>query len=268
MFKPLTPEVWRRKFSRSLIVGPPNSWKTTSLLTWPRPLHVLVYPGEKGASSLPTDAADVHVYTWEHDVTTAPTPGAIVKAIESLTVEILAGKHGPIATFAGDGLHKLYGAFFDAAASGVGDPDGKERGQVFGMAHASFLDYLTTVLASSVPYVAMTVWDGLEKDDPTAKAKDAPKHVWPELPGTLAKRIVGEFGTVLYASPGRETAPGQFSRGTWLTRPFGGVWGAGIKLPLAIAKTIPTTVNQDWVALEALVTKASTSSPLKEAPKP
>jgi hypothetical protein len=266
-FKQQDVDLWKRRFSRALVVGPPNSWKTSSLLTWPMPMAVVVYPGEKGSSSLPPTHPGLTTHVWEEDPLTANKPGPIVKAVEGVTLDVLSGTHGPITTFAGDGLHKLYEVYFDAAIAEVGD-DERVRGRAFGMAHESFMAYLKRVLHSPVPYVVMTCWDGPEKDNPLAdpKDKDAPKHLWPDFAGKLAKRIVGEFGAVLYAQPGTEllTGSGQrakFKAGTWYTRPHGAVWGAGLKLPLAVAQRVPSVVPQDWTALEALVLGPTPPSP-------
>ncbi|MEK6879083.1 MAG: hypothetical protein AABY22_05715, partial [Nanoarchaeota archaeon] len=52
---------------RVLIVGAPGSMKTTSLLTWPKPLHILSYPGEKGWETIPTNLEGVKAYVWDVD---------------------------------------------------------------------------------------------------------------------------------------------------------------------------------------------------------
>jgi hypothetical protein len=262
--KKLGTEEWKRLFSRALVSGPPNSWKTTSLKTWPRPTHVLFFPGEKGASSL-DHAPDLHGYTFEVDPATPMSARKVVKLVQTTTVEILSGKHGPIQTFAGDGLHKLYGIIHQANLDEListypSSDEDKLRGRAFGLAHEEFTSYLTLVCNSAVPRVVFTIWDGSTKDNAKDKSQDASSHIWPDLPGEMAKKIIGEVGAALYAVPGREVAPGKFSPGTWQTRRSGAVWGVGIKAPLSVVSRIPTAIPQDWTALEHMA--------FTEAPKP
>jgi hypothetical protein len=257
--KRLEPESWRRKFNRALLIGPPNSWKTTSLKTWPKPIAYIAYPGELGLSSVPMDD-QIQAWYWEHDPVTKQSPGAALRAVDAITIEILSGKHGEFATFAGDGLHKLYELIYAASLSELengplGDKVEAEklRGMAYGRAHNEFRQRIQLVSQSTISNVVMTAWSSMEKDDPeNARSK---KHVWPGLPGTMGQDVVGEFGAVLYAKPGTEIAPGKYTEGQWQTRRHGDVWGVGLKLPVNIATKIPTFVKQDWVELASLVEK-------------
>ena len=118
MFVKLDRSSWEFVISRDLRVGPPNSGKTVSLLTNERPLYIISYPGEKGSSSIPVfgkDAEGVQAYIWKEDDVTKNKPGAIIKAVETLTWDIMTGKEapiGPVKSFAGDGLHKLYSNYW------------------------------------------------------------------------------------------------------------------------------------------------------------
>lgn len=243
-------QVWERRARRVLLNGPPNSGKTTSLRTWPVPMVYVSYPGEKGTTSAP-HGEGVKAFVWD-----APDPSAAVNwvgvlaEVNKLTVEALSGKHGPIRTFAGDGLHKLYDVCLNVATGGA-----KARGEDFeprkyGTAGTLFFGYIEKVFYSGVDYIVLTCWDGLEKDDPDAKDKDTSKHIFPELPGKAAKLVMGEFAVVLYAI--REGS-GPSAQYKWQTQPFGKVWGAGVKMPLEVAKRLPVTVPQDWQGLEKLL---------------
>lgn len=269
-FKQLDPEQWRRLFSRAAIIGLPNSWKTSSLRTWPRPIHILSYPGENGAAAIPQEDG-IHAYVWEDDPATAKSPTAIVNEVERTTTEILAGKYGPIKTFAGDGFHKLYSVMYDAAFNELTDAlphidSDKLGGRAYAEAHKKAFRYFKRVNSSSVPYAVMTMWSGRDKDDP--ENKNSQSHIWPDLPGTLATKVMGEFGVVLYAEPGLEIAPGKFKPGTWQVRKGGKVWGAGMKLPPAVAARVPTIVEQDWGKLERVVFGDPTPAPLAPPPPP
>ena len=247
---------------RVLISGPPNSFKTTSLLTWPRPIHIVSFPGEKGWETIPVGVEGVHPYVWEIDDPSKVSAASVVAEVEKLTIEILTGKKGEVQTFAGDGLHKLYDWYYKRARVDIDDAPGmsddqkdiRAYGNPQGGAFKGFLDFLHKILHSTVPYVAMTVWEDPEKDDAQSKDRNAPMHVFPALPGKIAKRIVGEFSSTVYAEVTSPVADLQGSvKGTWQIRPGGKVWGVGVKAPVEIAKTLPKYIAQDFPTLERLL---------------
>ena len=192
-FVELNQLLWERMRSRVLIAGGPNTGKTTSLVTFPHDdkggMHVLLYPGEKGGASVPQDPY-VKGYVWEVDPGKKLASAAIVTQVGKLTTEILAGKHGPCQTFAGDGLHKFIGYILDDVTGGAFF-DGEEfEARLYGRAYQVFLDYLNDVTQSAVENVVFTAWDGSEADrakKPGEKASDIPSHTYPDLPGRLAK---------------------------------------------------------------------------------
>jgi hypothetical protein len=249
-FSILTPDTaaatWERARRRVLISGSPNSGKTSSLATFPRPIAVMFFPGEKGQTSLEV-GADVKAWVPEPSDPEKPQNwAAMVQSVERATNEILAGKHGQFQTFAGDGLHKLYTLYLAEATAGASMRGEEFDAKMYGSASKKFFTYLDRVLRSSMPYVVLTVWDGREKDDPSNKSKDAPSHIFPELPGKAAKDIMGEVSVAVYA-----TKVGPSFK--WQTRPQGSVWGCGVKLPPALAEKIPSFVDQDWSKFEPLL---------------
>lgn len=264
MFTSLGAEQWLRFVRRVAIVGPPNSWKTTSIWHptkgWPRPLHIISLPGEHGAASIQTGngvTADV----WEEDekpISAIAMRSQVIKR----TLECLATPG--LQTLVLDGFHKLYGIIFEAELEGLKTayPNQDEEtltGRAYGGAHKITYQFIRKLHSSTMPYTVVTFWAGREKDNPDDNSKKPSMHQWPDLPGQMAMRIVGEFGLVLFSKPGQEIAPGRYSPGTWQTRPQGTVWGAGMKLPPEIAAGIPTIVPQDWPALEKLFVGTATS---------
>ena len=260
-FIPLTEvsEVLRRM----LIVGPPNVFKTASLLTCHRPLYILSVPGEKGWETIPRHLPDVKGYVWRDDEASKGSSYATLQEVEKLTKELIAGKHGEVVTLAVDGLHKLYDLHFEAALAYMrttrafteGPNAGDEEvitGPAYGKAHRTFKKYLDLVLQSPIPYVIGTVWEGRIKDDPANKNRNAPTHIFPSIPGKMGERVVGEFGVVVYAKIGLP-GPDGFSKSHWETRKVGDIWGVGIKIDPEIARKIPPQVPQDFKKLEALV---------------
>ena len=254
-------DVVKKRFRRTLLNGPPNSGKTTSIRTWPGPVHVQVFPKEKGSSSLPfrtTDGQEIIGYIPDDiDVTKAQDWRKLAADLRTTTVDILAGKFGPVTTFFGDGLHKAYQVFLAEITGGANYTGEEFDAKLYSKAHAQFWEYVDMVQASGVPYVGFTCWDGLEQDNPQDDSKEGKKrkHLYPDLPGQAAKKIMGEFSLVLNA--GIEGV-GSAARYYWQTQPGGLVWGAGMKLPIEVSQKLklPREVDQDWTALDKKIVKA------------
>ena len=265
MFKELDDDLWLKVFSRALVIGPPNSLKTTSLLSWPRPIGILSYPGEKGSGTIPVNAPGVRAWVWEDQPDEngkEKSASQKIAEIEKITVQILTSG---IKTFAGDGLIKLAGLMWtkeyvrqlhnneELLAKGkITEDELKLRAygnENFGSCKAT-LGYINKVCQSGIENVVFTCWDGEEKDNPGERK--GPSHTYADLPGRLARRIVGEFGVTLFSHVSLPDPQGKVS-GSWQIRPKGSVWGVGIKVPPAIAKKMPTEVPQNWNKLVELL---------------
>lgn len=262
MFKPLNQSQRRKTASRVLIIGPPNSRKTTSLMTWDRPTHILVMPGEKGSATIPM-MDGILPYVWETEPDEEVGPHKVWNQLQVMTKEILSGKRGPITTFAGDGLHKVYQVIYDMhlldlVASGEAKAQKKGYefdvedvgGRAYGYAHKTFLNYLTMVNQSPVEYVVFTCWSAREKEDPDVKKSAS--FVWPDLPGQAAQWVLGEFSVVLYSEVGNPMPDGR-ATAKWVLRPGGQVKGVGVKTPVETATRMPASVPQDWQVLKKIL---------------
>lgn len=249
--KPMDPETWKKKRSRVLLAGEPGARKTTSLLTWPRPLHVLIMPGEKGgASIIPDPANGVYVYAFEEEHPDKKTPSAmVVMEVKKWTGEILAGKHGPVMSFAVDGLHKLSDYMMDAATAGKFLNGEEFEPTLWGLGRRDILNYVSLVQHSPVENIVFTCWAGPERDRPDKSCKTS--HIWPDLPGQLAKKALGEFTAVLYASIRPHPKDPQQMIGVWQLQPDDIVWGCGVKCPVEVARTLPRYIPQDFSILMA-----------------
>jgi len=266
-FKPLDKNSWVKSLSRTLISGPPNSRKTTSLMTWPRPIFILVYPNEGGAASIPV-ADDIDAVVYEEDEQS--TPGQVIRDIETMTSEVISGKLGDYKTFAGDGIHKLYRCYFESEYKTLvslypNTDEDKLIGRAYGNAHNQFLNYIGKVKRSSIDNVAFTVWDGREKDNEDDTRRGATTHIYPDLPGQLAKRIMGEFSVVLYSilPPGSDN---KTITPKWQIQPTGKIWGAAVKVPPEIAVDLPLEFEQNWDKLLPVL-KGEVKAPRLVAPK-
>ncbi len=239
---------WTRLRRRVLLTGQPNSGKTTSLLTFLETTETrmayLAYPDEHGVVSLPLPHPQIAAFVWEEKDPHKRLAWANTwQDVETVTADILAGRYGKIDVFAGDGLHKLHFVALCKATKGEAAVTLDFDAILYAEASRLFTGYLHRVLRSEIGLVVFTVWEGWEKENPYAKDKNTTKHIFPALPGKLAKEIMGEFGTVLYAT---RQGVGPGAQYVWQTRPFGSVWGCGIKAPLAVTAPIKTYVPQDW----------------------
>lgn len=245
----VSPDRWKSLFRRALINGAPLSGKTTSLKTWPAKTkehpkgkrHILVAPGELGHSSILPDE-DTGLYFWEFD----PTAGAVEHAkvwaeLQAVTNDIIKGKYGEVTSFCFDGLHKLY-YLIQKAKGFTPDVEAKEYVRY----HELFSGYVKPILGSNIPYVAMTCYDGREAVEPGSKITE----IYPDLPGKMAKAIMGEFPIIIHSD---RTGEGDKQRFTWRLKASGKVQAAGMHLPKEIAEKFPAEMAQDWQAVEAIV---------------
>ena len=240
---------------RLLNMGPPNSGKSESLITWPRPAHVLVSPGEQGDDTLPRGIEDFRLHLWEDDPISKTSSASIVTQVETLAWEILGGKHGPVTSFLFEGIHKYYDYILDWLTGGAYFKGEEFEPKLYARSHEHFKYFVQRVNASPVKYVAFTCWDGKEPDEPGTKG--GPSHVYPDLPGKMAKRIMGEFSVVVYSQvEWHMRQPGKKAPAYWQLIPEGKVWGAAVKAPYAVTQHLPVRVEQSLPALEAALEKA------------
>ena len=249
---------------RLLITGETGSGKTTSLLTFPARRVVMSYPGEHGYGSLPVGDPDTLVFAWEEkDLQMDSTQ--VVDEVDRRTREVIAGKHGPVHTFCGDGLHKFYEYILDSLSGGnyfAGSPVQDETKdnpdvlspKVFGQAKRRLARYLHEIGQSPVPIAVFTAWDN---DKGTRKALQG-EH-WSKVPtakypaffgGTVARDILGEFTTgVVHSSRGRLKPTDTEATWRWQTRPSAGIVAAALKAPKEVATLVPPYVAADWGVL-------------------
>ena len=246
----LTNELRLRKLRRVLIVGAPNVYKTTSLATIPRPAFLFSYPGEEGVGAMPTGEG---IISRCYESKPNEGPNVLWSDVETVTLEAIAGKYGPIKSFAGDGLYQLAVLALDVVSMGAFSKGEKIDPFLYPQATNKVMGYLKRVLDSPIQYAFFTAWEGKEVVDPLANVKsESPKGLYPHLPGALAKMVMGLFSVVVYCEldPAR---PGGFPKGFWRLRANATVKAAGVKMPVELAKKLPERVLMDWAALEPLL---------------
>lgn len=257
---------------RVLIQGPPNSGKTSAVArTWPRPLHIQVYPGERGDATVPRGVEGIYPYIWEDDPTSKLASSLVVQQVETLTFEILGGKYGECRSFCGDGFHKYYMYVLDMVSGGQlfrGEQLGTESdtwssARIYNRAREHFRYYIQRINASPVENVVFTCWDGREADKPGVKG--SPMHIFPNLPGAAAKEIMGEFGVVVYSIiEWNMRQPKGLAPAKWQLIPEGEVWGAAIKAPIEVIRQLPVYCEQSFTVLQKTLEDAWKTSQEKK----
>ena len=249
----LTPEndTWRRLMKRALISGPPNSGKSFSSRTFPRPIAIVSPPGELGVVSLPIGEEGVTVFAQTEIDMSKPTDWVgIVEETRRLMADLCTKNVYQTIFF--DGLHKLEFCYLNMETGGAlarGDMNFQGM-KVYPAVKHRLLGDIRRWIQSPVPYIIFTVWIGRDKEDPGLDSK-SPTHIFPALAGQTGQEIVGEFTLCLYAE---RQGYGQAARYLWQTQADPKVWGAGCKLREDLAKKLPATVPQDWAVLEKYLT--------------
>jgi hypothetical protein len=253
----LTEEDYRWALSRVLITGQPNSGKTESSRTFKGPTHFLAYPGEGGINSIPK-VDWIKPYIWKEDADARANSKSVVDEIRKITIEIITGKHGPIHTFFGDGVHRFFEYFIDAAAGGKYFKGTMEKADwlTAGGARAAFKEYLKMVKSSPVPVVVFTAWEAYEPDK-QGDVYGTSKHVLPDFVGKMARDSMGEFSLVLSSHSRPNVVKGKPPRFWWQLKADNEIHGAAIKIDPAIWATLPDEIDQDWPKLEALLSQAA-----------
>ncbi len=243
--------------------GPPNTGKTTSLATLPKPIGIISCPGEKGHMSIPYGEG-VTAYVWEDDGVASKDRNTLYymkmwREVEAKLVELITRKEDPIQSLVLEGVHKMYQvglaiatdgesekvqtAFKEVATSSGTRLEGEFDPRCYGKSHRLIWELVNMVASCKVPWRIFTSWSEMEKDDPDDTSKSAPKHVLPDLPGKAARRVLGEVSITLHSaiSPKNEYV--------WQTKPGGKVYGAGIKGNAALVAKVPMFIPQDFKVL-------------------
>ena len=251
--KAMTPELRAKMGRRALNFGPPNSRKTTAILSSAYyPLQIVSFPGEMGWATIPDGVNGLSSYVWEEAPGDTVTADSMRREVEDTVFQIIAGKRGPCRTLALEGFHKLYDVYLNVATSGSFGRGDDFEAQRYGRAHQMASSFLRKVLSSPVEYVIMTTWNAPEADK--AGVKGGESHEWPDLPGRMSKLVVGMFSLVVYSKLTPALKDGrQVIVPEWLIAKDSEVWGASLKVDPRLAAKLPPKVSQNWKGLYELI---------------
>lgn len=250
--KRMTVESRARMANRALCYGPPGSRKTTAIIkTAHYPLQVVSFPGEMGWGTIPMRVPGLEHSFWEEAPSDPVTADSMRKEVEDTVFQIIAGKHGPCKTLALEGFHKLYDVYLNVATSGSFGRGDDFEAQRYGRAHQMAASFLRKVLSSPVEYVIVTSWNAKEADNPGSPGGSS--HEWPDLPGKMAKLVIGMFSLVIFSKLSPVLGQPNELREEWLLKPDNEVWGASVKMDPRLVAKLPNRVPQNWKKLYELI---------------
>ena len=260
-------EIAQTRRRRLLINGKSGSRKTTSILTCPRPIAVINYPGELGFDTCPDNDPEVYKRVWADEVGKAQDAQKVIQAVEKEALEIIAS--GKYRTIFFEGLHHFTTLALDMVTDGAYVRGDEFEPKQYGLGYRVVFDHITRMSNTNVPVVGWTCWAESKQERPKRpgeKQEDIPKKVLSALPGQLPHQIMGRFSVTLYQSlkvrKGKDGLSVKNDRNeviqdaTWQTRQAGDVLCAGLKGPAPVVEKIPTFIPANYPALEEAWTTA------------
>ena len=256
-----------------LIAGAPDTGKSASLLTFPRPLYVISCPLEEGLGTLPRNLPDVKVFSYPLKLSDAVSWGDVIEQVRKDVVCILAGTQGPVkgGTLALDGVHMLYDCWTYKTTGGViGEVKALEAFKLYPATnHPFFMDLLRwkqQAIERGMYYV-VTAWMTPKKDQlntANEKMRDITFKEWPDLAGQAGKEITGKFSIKLKSVVEGEGRDRIF---WWKTTTDTDTGGIGIKGPVEIVSKIPLLLPQKWPSLAKYLVAPPAPDPVQSGPQ-
>ena len=254
-------EIARTRRRRLLINGKSGSRKTTSLLTCPRPIAVVNYPGELGFDTIPDNDPEITKRVWLEDEGKKVDAFKVIQAIEKEALEIIAaGKHRSLWF---EGLHHFVTIVMDDVTGGAYLKGEEFEPKLYALGYRMVFDHIARMSNSNMPVVGWTCWAEAKAERakrPGEKSEDVPKKIMSALPGQLPHQIKGRFSVMLYQSlkPRKDKAgmTQKNERGEsildamWQTREHGDVICAGLKGDARIVSQIPLHITASYETLE------------------
>ncbi len=248
----ITPELRAKMLRRVYVFGPPNSFKTTSVITTGvYPMVLISCPGERGWGTIPKNVKGLRPFVWERSPTDAQTAESVRAEVHTTVEKAIAGEYGPIRSLVIDGFHQMYEVYLEIATGGAYGRGEDFEPRLYARAHKMADRFLGITLDSPIEYVTFTSWNAREPDRVGGDARAS--HEWPDLPGKAAKKMVGHFSVVAFARVKQTKLPDGSQASEWLLKPDTEVWGASVKMDPRLIVRLPTTVPQDFKKLYAAI---------------
>lgn len=242
-------------------------------------MHIVVCPGELGHRTLQIDTEQMHSYYYEcadgEDPTSEHWSIEAIKQFNNIVEQVT--KHTQCDILFVDGLHALWahimnkitqGAFLAGEDLNINPSTGRldpYRGAKFyNQAHTTFGQYIAALYSSKVPLIVCTTWEEWESGQTLQERAGeiaAQRYLWPAIPGSMARGIVGRFDARISARLERRCfhTDCEYNKNAelhhvWQFLPKGDVQGVGVK-GLRVTKNMQDRpfIHQDWSVLQALI---------------
>ena len=267
---------------RLLISGFPNTGKTTSLATFCSGLYsdktmvILSCPGEFGIRSLPVDIPNLTAVYYEptegEDINSAEWSRHALNSFDEVTSDVIKSKPDVLAI---DGIHSLWSHLMNRATDGeylkgvdlnINPKTGRavqyRAARYYSLAHASFGQYIAGLYSQAIPLVIATTWEEWEAGTTESQKPgdiEATRYLWPAVPGSMAKAIVGKFDARVSARIERrclhtDCEDAGSDHFVWQFLPRGDVQGVGVKgLKINRVMKEKPWIHQNWGDLRELM---------------
>ena len=227
---------------RFIIMGKPNSRKTSSFLTFPAPRVVSGCPGEKHTAIL-SSTPEMKVRIWEGEGNSLTT----YREYMAETKNILDGKVLPgVQCVIFDGLHKM-----QKLAIAAGKAEGGDSFKGWECAKANFWTWMDLAYKSDVPVIVWTVWAAAERQDETNNETNPGKIVkaiYPDLTGKDQREILGEYPIIYQYVEG--------GKAQWQLQGTDKI-ECGVRVPPDQASKLPFKIDAEWPKLAEVLSKFS-----------
>ena len=264
-------EIAQTRRRRLLINGKSGSRKTTSILTSPRPIAIINYPGELGWDTIPDADPEVTKLVWSEDDGKKIEAMKVIREIEKTALDIIAaGKHKSLWF---EGLHHFVTLAMDDVTGGAYTRGEEFEPKLYALGYRMVFDHIARMSNTNVPVVGWTCWAEAKAERakrPGEKSEDIPKKIMSALPGQLPHQIKGRFSVMLYQSlkPRKDKAgvTQKNERGEviydaqWQVRESGEVICAGLKGDAKVVSQIPLHIMASYDTFEAEWKKAEEAS--------
>lgn len=234
--------------TKILIVGPPNSRKTTVAGWLPKlgPTGIYALPGEAHTDKILTPRPNMKLFLSDPlNTSTERTDWvSLWTEIRDQTRKMVGGsKTDEKPTIPGlqfaifDGYHKAYEVAKHAGL--MKHPS--DTWKAWDFTNSEYLKWIQQGIFS--PHVEWCLWLGWSEKEQTEGSKK--KSVFPFLPGKMQQYIMGEVNVIL------QTVEGGVPY--WQLQQTDDAMGIGIRVPEERAKTMPVRIKADWTELKKIL---------------
>lgn len=236
---------------RLQIIGAPNTFKTSTVLTMDHPLCLVGLPGEKHTEIIQPHA-ERKVLVFDPPDFSSSTVDWVKQwdEVKAESRKVLNQTYGKFKTVVFDGTHKAYEVCRRAAmqkykSNGGEGWDGRKG---WPWIADEFLGWFSMGYYADAEWVIWIAWSTAEKDDPLAEdgtVAGAKKSIWPDYMGKFQRTAMGETNIIYQFVEG--------GRAYWQIRADEKIKGIGLRVSPDLAVKLPVKVEAQWPKLKAIL---------------